>query len=475
MKTIIVNCRAREQRVAVLDGKQLEHIHIMNKVNESLVGNIYAGRVEKVVPGMDAAFVNIGLDKNAFLQREDIAGYQNSIHSEVPINKLIAEGEKLLVQVVRDETAFKGARVSGCIELSTPYMVYLAGRHYISLSKKMTPEERGYWKSVAEQCKQTGEGLLVRTEMRTKDAGFLKEQLEACRKAYGQLQAKLSKAAAGELLFCEDQLEKTIKKIQKRSGQTSIHVDNFEIFQAWKHDYPDWDVHFYRDAENIFAVWHIESMLAKLYNRVVWLENGSFLVIEEGEAMTTIDVNTGKFTGKHGKKDTAMQVNLMAAEEVMRQIRLRNLSGIILIDFINCSSESEKNRIVQCIKAEQRKDENTLQIAGFTELGILQLTRKVKAESLLQSTTVPCPACNGTGRVENASSAAFRLERELYSYRSQDYSSGIVEATSDILAYYTGENASFKKKLEDDCGMKLTFQTIDEQAPLYRIKELTRD
>ncbi|MBD3107844.1 ribonuclease E/G [Bacillus sp. AGMB 02131] len=471
MKNIIVNLLSREQRFAVLEQDKLEQIVLYNESEESLVGNVYVGRIEKLVPGMDAAFVNFGRQKNGFLHKGDLLSAIGK-GKETPINQLVTQGEKLLIQVIRDETEHKGARVTGIIEVSTPSFVYSYGQKHIAVSKKLADADRERWRMLAEKHREDNEGMLIRTEMNEKDEAFFIGELEQCRNVYQEWQKQLITAKSPVLLYKKNHLLSKLKD-EMKFGSGSIYVDDYAFYQQLqKETTADWELKYERDKENIFSRWNIDDQLNKLYKRIVWLPNGSFLVIEEGEAMTTIDVNTGKFTGKQDKERTIAETNRLAAIEAMKQIKLRNISGIILIDFINCSNSAGQKRIVQEVAACAKRDKQTIQVIGFTELGVLQLTRKVQSGSLLQSTTSVCPTCEGLGRVESAQSAAFRLERELMQYRQSDYSQAIVEVTKDVLIWYSGENAVYKQKLEENIGLGIEFQIIEAEKPYYHIKQL---
>ncbi len=472
MKNIIVNILSREQRFAVLENGQLQEFVLSNVSEESLVGNIYVGRVEKIVPGMDAAFINFGQQKNGFLHKGDLLSAIGK-GKDIPINQLVTQGEKLLVQVVRDATEHKGARVSGIIEISTPNFVYSYGQNYIAVSKKISVQDKERWHLIAEQHRKENEGILIRTEMNEKDEDFFVDELQNCRAVYSELQKRLTVAKSQMLLYKKNHLLMKLTEEMKK-GTGSIYVDDYTFYQQLqKEKHENWEIMHERRKENIFSFWNIDNQLSKLYKRIVWLQNGSFLVVEEGEAMTTIDVNTGKFTGKQDKEKTIAETNMLAATEAMRQIRLRNLSGIIMIDFINSSNETSQKRLIQEIQSCAKRDKQTIQVVGFTDLGVLQLTRKVQSSSLLQATTTVCSTCDGLGRVESAQSAAFRLERELLQYRQNDYSQVTIQVTKNVLFWYSGENAFYKQKLESDTGLEIEFQIIEAEKPMYHIKQLS--
>ncbi|MGM9926552.1 MAG: Rne/Rng family ribonuclease [Bacillus sp. (in: firmicutes)] len=467
MRKIVVNSLSREQRIAVLEEGQLEHLHLMNSHDESLVGNVYVARVDQIVPGMDAAFVNYGGSRNGFLHKEDILSSRLKPKG-TPISQLVTQGEKILVQVIRDETEHKGARVTGFVEISTPYMVYTPCQNYIAVSKKMPHKQREQWKRFAEHQQVQQEGMLIRTEMGTKDEAFFMQELEACREAYKALEAKRNTAKAPSVLVKQNHLLQTLQR-EMKNGHGTVYIDDFALYQALQKEPSQWEFVYYRERDNIFAAMNIEQQLNRLHKRIVWLDNGGFLVIEEGEAMTTIDVNTGKFTGKAEKNQTVTETNKLAAIESMRQIKLRNISGMILIDFIN---SNHQEAILKTVREYVKKDAMTVQIIGFTELGILQLTRKVTSPSLGQYATTVCPTCQGAGRVESAQAAAFRLERELLQHRNGDYHSVVIELTKDVLQWFTGENQVFCKRLEKDTGLQLHFEVVEREQPYFYVKQL---
>lgn len=472
MKKIIVNILSREQRFAVLENGLLQQIVLCNESEESLVGNIYVGRVDKIVPGMDAAFINFGQQKNGFLHKGDLLSAIGK-SKDTAISQLVTQGEKLLVQVVRDETEYKGSRVTGLVEIATPNFVYTYGQNHIAVSKKLSEQDRERWRSLVEEHRQENEGMLIRTEMNEQDEAFFIDELKTCRDAYSDLQKQLAAAKSPVLLYKKNQLLTRLME-EMKNGIGSIYIDDYAFYQQLqKEKHENWELVYERSKENIFSSWNIDDQLSKLYKRIVWLQNGSFLVVEEGEAMTTIDVNTGKFTGKQDKERTIAETNRLAATEAMRQIKLRNISGIILIDFINSSHASNQKRLIQEIQSCAKQDKQTIQVIGFTELGVLQLTRKVQSGSLLQATTTVCPTCEGLGRVESAQVAAFRLERELLQYRQSDYIKAAVQVTKDVLYWFSGENAFYKQKLEEDTGLELAFELIESEKPMYYIKQLS--
>ncbi|WP_374722378.1 Rne/Rng family ribonuclease [Peribacillus tepidiphilus] len=476
MKKIIINHRGREKRYAVLEDGKLIKVASNNLLQESLVGNIYAGRVEKVIKGMDAVFVDFGQGRNGFLHRDQLYAYRvlKTDQKATPIQSLVKQGEKVLVQVVADETELKGAKLTGIVELSGEHLIYMAGHSHIGVSKKIPQEAQKFWRKTAQEYLLENEGVLIRTSMQNKSIEEFVSELEQLRKTYQEILGKFRKANSGDLLFYKDTYLESIKAELISSHDTEVLVDESGMFRAlkkWQEEEGLYNlsISFYGEKEDIFSALHIENELSKLLKNVVWLDEGAYFIIEENEALTTIDVNTGKFIGKTDKEKTIFDTNIRAAKEIARQIQLRNISGIILIDFINMKSTVNKEAIIQTLKQNFANDRNGLHILGFTELGFLQMTRKRQAPTLLEKKTTSCKVCSGTGRVLSAESLAFKLERELFQWRGLDFETVVVEATDDVIALFSGVNKIFKERLEKELGFLLLFERMEKEIPSYKI------
>ncbi|MGE8078430.1 Rne/Rng family ribonuclease [Peribacillus loiseleuriae] len=478
MKKLIANLSTREKRYACLENGRISKLEVVPPNHASSVGNIYLGKVTKVLPGMEAAFVDYGEKKSGFLYRDELPSYQKAKRAgarKSSVNQYIREGEKLLVQVTRDETGTKGAKLTGLIELSSNHVVYIHGIDYIGVSKKFkSHQSQNQWRNIAHTHKKEDEGLIIRTAMEEKSEAIFLKQLHAQRGKFAQLLKMATSLKAPSLLWQRDSFLESILTEMSEFPGGELHVDDFTYFQElkkWQEDHEsDWAIFYEARPVNIFSHLGIESDAEQALKKIVWLKNGSYLIFEETEAFTVVDVNTGKFTGKSQKEQTLFETNMQAAKEIAHQLRLRNIGGIILIDFINMELEQHRRLILDLMKTETKQDEMRVQVVGFTELGILQLTRKRTAASLSEKLTTACPMCQGTGKVESAETVAFRLERELMEHRKLEEEAVLIEADEAVAAILFGENKSYKPVLEEMLRKEILVTILKGNDHRYEIK-----
>lgn len=482
MNRIIVNALGREKRWARLRDEIMESLHVYQPEKDSIVGNIYLGRVDKVEKGLNAAFINIGEDKNGFLHIDDLAEYvslEEPERNSAEISKLLHQGQKLLVQVKKDPAGTKGPRLTGVIELKGASIVYMPQGRYVAVSKKASDEEqKKKWRRFGSKMKEDQEGILFRTASLQKSKEEITTEFMALRKQYQNLYASSLNRKAPFLLHGQDVMADDILEEVKKIKEVEIITDDF----AWKEELQVYfqqhgvslpsPISHFQGHENIFNHYRVEIQIEKAMQRVVWLENGATIVIEPTEALTVIDVNTGKFTGKSGLSQTVLKTNKMAAKEIARQLKIRNLSGIILIDFIEMKNEQQQAEVIAALKAGLSDDGKRTTIVGFTELGILQLTRKKTKPPLFEYKTCTCPSCSGQGRVLSAESMAYRLERELYELYPADEDKVVIEATEDVQRAFRGESSHYLKEMESTIHKKIEFQIVKENKPYYKIKRL---
>ncbi|MEE3953587.1 Rne/Rng family ribonuclease [Peribacillus frigoritolerans] len=477
MKKMIANLASREKRVAVLENGVLRKLEIMPPQKRSTVGNIYLGKVTKVLPGMDAAFIDYGAEKNGFLHRDEIPSFQLTKKSDgkASIGQFVRQGEKLLVQVTRDETGTKGAKLTGLIEFSTESLVYIHGIDYVGVSKKFKNDDlQKQWRETATQHKNPDEGLIVRTSMENESELVFLDRLTGLRELHKGLEVKAASLKAPSLLYERDAYLDMIISEMSGTATGELAIDDFEAYRELKkwiqENRKEWKISHVSGTKNIFSEWNVEAQVEKMAKKIVWLDNGGYLIFEETEAFTVIDVNSGKFTGKVAKEATLFAVNQAAAKEVARQLRLRNISGIILIDFINMDQSRHKQEIIEIVKKEAVRDEKRIQVIGFTELGILQMTRKRTSPSLSEMTTVPCPVCSGSGKIESPETVAFRLERELLEHRKTDDEAVWVEVSKAVADVLLGEKESYRPALEELIAKKIFLSFIPGLTNAYSIK-----
>ncbi len=436
MEKLIVNAASREKRFAVVRNNTVEEIIFDRPEQRSLVGNIYYGTVTKVLPGMNAAFIDIGVDKNAYLHRDMLPSYvlspERSIDKEKKsVSSFVHQGEKLFVQVDKDATGPKGARVTGIIEILGDNLIYMPQGRYVAVSKKIV-DEKDNLRSFGMKLKSKEEGLIFRTSSTSATQEEMENELSTLRSRYAELLEKAAAFKKPGIVYQKDTFTELVLESVTKMSSGEVFIDDLSLKQQIQSRNPKLKITYYNGKENIFTVHRIEHEIAKALKRIVWLDNGAYLIFDETEALTIIDVNTGKFSGKNDYQDTVVKTNSLAAIEIARQLKLRDIGGIVLIDFIDMKNEKDKRYIQETVEKEFQKDKTRTKIIGFTALGILQLTRKKTKVSLSEALQVKCHVCDGTGKILSADTIAFRLERELLEHRSSDAEAVLIETTLEV-------------------------------------------
>ena len=342
---------------------------------------------------------------------------------------------------------------------------------YVAVSKKIETTEKlrqfGYSNKTEE------EGFIFRTSSATVSEGELLAEIETLREKDRELMSKSKSMKKAGIVFETDHFfHEIIEVIKPFANNLEVMVDDRTLMTKITAVYPSLSISLHRDTENIFIANDLHGEIEKALKRVAWLSNGAYLVIDEAEALTIIDVNTGKYSGKHDLGTTVLKTNVLAAEEAARQIRLRDLAGMILIDFIDMKTEKDKREVLERMSAALQKDDRRTRIVGFTSLGILQLTRKKTKVSLSEELMEKCPVCEGVGKVLSSETIAFRLERELYQYRQKDIEKVVIESTEGVKQVFCGGQDVHKQRLEDILGFSIVFKLVEEVQPFYRILQL---
>lgn len=468
-KEIIMNAENDETRVAVLEDGVLVEFYIERPVAHRLAGNIYKGRVENVLPGMQAAFVNIGLEKNAFLYVTDaIAARSNGEDVEIfgdskrlSIKDVLRRGQNITVQITKDPMGTKGARVTTHITLPGRYLVLMPTVDYLGVSRRIgNDRERERLKNLAEKLKPRRMGLIVRTVAEGKEEEELRHDVNFLTKLWSKIRGKGRGAGAPALLHKDlGLIERVIRDI------LSLDIDNLIIDS--KHEYekiidyldiisPDLKgkvkLFNYREGA-IFDVYGIEAEIEKALKRKVWLKSGGYLVIDHTEALTVIDVNTGKFVGSENLSDTVLKTNLEAAGEIARQIRLRNTGGIIVIDFIDMEISEHREKVVKALEEALKKDRTKANVLGLTQLGLVEMTRKKISQGLEDVLQKQCPYCEGKGQVLSEETMSRKVEREIKKLLKHSVIEAIlVEVHPTVAALIIGSGGSHLRELERATG-----------------------
>ncbi|RDU35059.1 ribonuclease E/G [Neobacillus piezotolerans] len=479
MDKLIINSGAREKRAALFHNGKIEQLKIARAEGQSLVGSIFLGIVTKVLPGMNAAFIDIGTGKNAYLHRDSLADYAQSEaldRQKRSISSFVRQGERLLVQAEKDEAGTKGAKVTGIIEVPGENLVYMPSGNYIAISKKIAdPTRREELRGLGEKIKVGAEGILFRTSAGNVPDSKLIEEIDGLRAEAGELFQKASSLKkAGVVAERDPFIEQLVPLIEKMAGGEVV-ADDPGILNLLKKRAASGDgepkYSYYSGKENIFALHGADQEIGKLMKRVVWLENGAYLLVEETETLTAIDVNTGKFSGKRSLDETVLKTNLLAASEAARQIRLRDLAGIILIDFIDMKTEDERAKVAAKMADKLRKDGRRTRVVGFTSLGILQITRKRLGPSLSGTLATKCPSCEGTGWISSPETEAFRLERELWEHRGTLDEAVLVETSPEVKVVFEGDGKVHLKRIEESLGFKILIAPVESAVHFYTIRQ----
>jgi ribonuclease G len=419
---ILINVTPQETRVAVLAGGQVQELVVERTASRGLVGNLYVGRVARVLPGMQSAFVEIGLERTAFLHVNDIWENRRGGTAPRPIEKLLAEGQPLLVQVVKDPIGTKGARLSTQISLAGRLLVYLPQDPHIGISQKIEDEaDRAQLRERLKELLPPEEkgGYILRTVAEGASDEELAADIAYLANLWRDIRARATGAQPPALVYQDLSLAERVLRDMVTPEVAVVRVDSratFERLAAFAASYMPalaGRLQHYAGERPLFDLYGVEAEIEKALARRVDLKSGGSLVIDQTEAMTTIDVNTAGFVGSRSFDDTVFKTNLEAAQAIARQLRLRNLGGIIIVDFIDMDSEEHRAAVLEELRRSLARDRTRVTVNGFTALGLVEITRKRTRESLAHVLCEPCPVCGGRGEVKTARTVCYEILREL--------------------------------------------------------------
>ena len=396
-KQMLVSTDSGETRIAVLEGPTLVEYYTAQSKSQSLVGNIYLGKVKNVLPGMEAAFVDFGEQKNGVLYVSDI----NRVNNE-KIENIIRIDEEIIVQVVKDAMGEKGARLTSQVSFPGRFLVLIPNSNTKGISRRLSEEERGRLDNIIRQIRPKGFGVIVRTaaEGATQDA--LQDDIERLLTQWNKVESNKNNSAPS-LIHKEYDISIKVVREHLNSGYKKLLIDNEKSFNAIKDYLQDTSheliqlIEQYNDELPLFDRYHIDDQVKKALDRKVWLPSGGHLVIDRTEALTVIDVNTGKFVGESSLNETVYKNNLEAAEEIARQLRLRDIGGIIVIDFIDMNSIKKQQNLLNKFRGELAKDKTRTQVFDVSRLGLVEMTRKNVSAGLIESFSEQCEVCSGRG------------------------------------------------------------------------------
>jgi ribonuclease G len=498
---IFINSTPQESRIAIIEDGLLAEFLIERKEEMGIAGNIYKGKVSRVLPGMQAAFVDIGMEKAAFLHASDFSSVPEDVqlitspgedveveavpkrvpHHRLPLEKQLSRDEAILVQVAKDPLGTKGARVTSHISLPGRYMVFMPGTKHIGISRRIeSDEERTRLKEIAESVLTKHGGFILRTASEGRSKREIQRDLRFLTILWRRLQKKAEKAAAPSLIHQDlDLIARTIRDFFTADTEQVVidsAKDHRRIMDFVRQFMPRLKpkIVLYSGAEPLFDRHGIEEKIAKVLDRRVWLRSGGYIIIERTEALTAIDVNTGRFVGKRNQEETIVRTNLEAAQEVVRQLRLRNVGGIIIIDFIDMEKESNRKKVYDALRDALKKDKARSNILKISELGLVEMTRQRTRESLENQLLSPCPHCEGRGRIKSAVTVAYDLLRAIKKQQAtlENGKNILVRLHPDVANFLYDEKNNSLENLEREINRRIIIKVSQElRHDQYEIAE----
>ncbi len=417
---ILINVTPQETRVAVVENGVLQEVHIERAGSRGIVGNIYKGRVARILPGMQAAFVDIGQERTAFLHASDLLNDNGA--TAPPIHGRLREGQEVVVQVMKDPLGTKGARLTMQLTLPARYLVYMPYSNHIGISQKIGDDaERERLRNLVRAAMEAGDegGYILRTLAETVDEQEIQKDIRYLRRLWAACQERIDNAQPGEPIHEELPLALRAMRDLVRDEVEKIRIDSREFFGKAREFAQEFipEVHqrieHYPGERPIFDLYSVEDEIQRALARKVLLKSGGHLVIDQTEALTTMDVNTGTYVGKHNLEETLFKTNLEAAQAIARQLRLRNLGGIILLDFIDMEDAEHKRQVLRALEKALARDRTKVHLTEMSPLGLVELTRKRTRESLEHVLCQPCPVCQGRGVLKTPQTVCYEIFREI--------------------------------------------------------------
>ncbi len=465
---ILINVTPQETRVAIMQQGAVQELHIERGSQRGLVSNVYVGKVKRVLPGMQSAFIDIGLERSAFLHVADIWENQHNGDAAKPIEKLLSEGQSLLVQVIKDPIGSKGARLSTQLSIAGRLLVYLPQESHIGISQRIENEEdREALRLKLQQVLPADHegGYIIRTMAETASDDELRTDIEYLNKLWNNLQQKSQRLAPPSLLYKELDISLRVLRDYVTEETTRIFVDSRETHErmlAFANDYITAAIpklEHYVGARPLFDLYCVEEEIERALSRRVNLKSGGYLIIDQTEALTTIDVNTGGFVGVRNFDDTVYKTNLEAAQVIARQLRLRNLGGIIICDFIDMDTTEHRDAVLEAFEKMLAHDHTRINVNGFSSLGLIEMTRKRTRESLAHVLCEPCPTCQGRGEVKTAQTVCYEILREIVrearQFGAREYR---ILASQQVIDLFLDEESQSLAMLSDFIGKPVSLQ-----------------
>jgi len=467
-KQILVSAEPNELKVAVLEDGRLVEIYVERKGRRPLAGNIYKGKVENVLPGMEAAFVDIGLEKNGFLYVEEVMVHEDPDKRPKKITQMLRSGQEILVQIVKDPMGTKGARLTTQLSIPGRFLVYVPGGEGAGVSRRLPDEERQRLRQICRELKVKNAGLIVRTAAEGVTKKELLNDLKFLEKMWQTVQGRDKTAKAPAMLYSEaevslrvirdifnDTFERVLVDSQREYDKIRSFIKKTSPKLAER-------VEMYQGSKPLMETYGVDEEIKQALLRRVDLPSGGYLVIEHTEALTIIDVNTGRYVGRTRLEDTIVKTNIEACKEVVRQLRLRDIGGIIIIDFIDMARPRNRQQVLDTLGAELETDRTKTYIVELSPLGLVEMTRQNVTEGLRGILTKICPTCNGEGVIISEESMAFDIERRLRRLAETSPNEAfLVEVHPKVAAMLIGQGGAKLKEIEEETHKFFSFEGLD--------------
>lgn len=474
---ILINVTPMETRVALIENGMLQEVYIERIQKKGIVGNIYKGKVVRVLPGMQAAFVDIGLERASFIHASDIAGLdangmENRDLQNDNICQLVHDGQSLIVQVTKDPLGTKGARLTTHLSLSSRYLVYMPNTEHIGISQKIEDDaERERLKNLMISVLESAEhdsvkgGFIVRTATEGVGEDEINADITYLKRLWTSIEKQKKLAAIPSVIYQDLPLYLRVMRDMVRPRVEKIRIDSRETFQKISNFTEDIvpevceKLEWYPGERPLFDHYNVEDEIQKALGRKVQLKSGGYLIIDQTEAMTTIDVNTGGFVGHRNLEETIFKTNLEAATALARQLKIRNLGGIIIIDFIDMKDTEHQRQVLRTLEKLMERDHSKTSLSAVSDLGLVEMTRKRTRESLERTLSEDCPCCQGRGTMKSAETICYEIFREiLREERAYENDTYMVLASQDVVDRLLDEESANVADLEEFINKTIRFQ-----------------
>jgi len=493
-KELLISSDQNETRVAILESRRTAQLFFDRKNKKSIVGNIYLGKVKNVLPSLDAAFVDIGEDRNAFLYVNEVGFDDSELEKgkEPPkkIQYVLKANQMILVQVTKDPMKTKGARLTTFISIPGRFLVLAPFNDGVGVSKRLGDKERDRLRKIAEEIKPKEFGLIVRTAAEGVKKGMLQKDLKLLIRKLNQISRISDKSKKPAMISREQSIVIRILRDIFSEDFSAIYVDKKVIKRDIERYLKSIGVKFsniiiHHGHESLFEEFGVNDVIESALEQKVWLKSGGFIVIDHGEAMTTVDVNTGKYTSSKSSSQAILRTNLEAAEMIAHQLRLRDIGGIIVIDFIDMATERDRNKVMsrfqQCLDTDRTKTE----IMQFSKLGLLEMTRKNVSDGILGTMCKKCPCCEGRGFVKSEETVRLEVERKIRKLAKESTNRAfLIKLNSDIASLIIGQDGKNLKNMEKNIKRYIAIQSdaklpldtfiVMEEGSVGRIKDAAR-